>query len=100
MESPGYWRSISASASRRVAPSGKVRGCWLQPACWRSVANNRTRTSISRILPAPVAGFAARLFQQANVLDDHRLVQRLGHVIDRQGRHADGGERFHLDARL
>ena len=40
------------------------------------------------------------LLIEPDVADDHRLVDRLDHVVDRQRRDGDGGERFHLDAGL
>ena len=41
-----------------------------------------------------------RFFDQPDFADDHRLVDGLDHVVDRQRGHADGGERLHLDAGL
>ena len=49
---------------------------------------------------APVAGLAAGFLEQANVRDGHRAVHGFRHVIDRQQRDRDGGQRLHLDAGL
>jgi hypothetical protein len=46
----------------------------------------------------PVARLAAALGDQADGLDDHALVDGLGHVVDRQEGHAHGGHRFHFHA--
>src|SRR5437868_5965747 len=43
---------------------------------------------------------AAALEHQPDLADHHRLVDRLDHVVDRQARDGNGGERFHLDAGL
>src|SRR6185436_867849 len=51
------------------------------------------RTSIS-------TRFASSFFEEANVTYHHALVDRLDHVIDRQGGNGDGCQRFHLDTRL
>src|SRR3546814_10290262 len=37
---------------------------------------------------------------QADIADDHALIERLGHVVDGNERDRDGGDRFHLDAGL
>lgn len=39
-------------------------------------------------------------FEQADAADDHVLVERFGHVVDRERGHADGGQRLHLNAGL
>src|SRR3990172_1799201 len=40
----------------------------------------------------------AFFYDQTNRADDHRPVHGLTHVVDSQGRHSHGGERFHLRA--
>src|ERR1700722_40569 len=67
----------------------------LQPSSWRSSALVlRLRRS------APFARFAAPFLDQPNGLDAHAPIDRLGHVVDGEAGHGNGGERLHLDARL
>ena len=42
---------------------------------------------------------ATGLFEEFDGADRHRSIDRLAHVVDRQGGNADGGKRFHFDAR-
>ena len=49
---------------------------------------------------AVVARPSTFLLHQLDVADHHRLVDGLHHVVQRQRRHRDGGQRFHFDAGL
>jgi len=48
----------------------------------------------------PAAAFAAVLFQQLHIGDDHAAVGGLAHVVDGEQSHLHGGQRFHLHAGL
>jgi hypothetical protein len=45
-----------------------------------------------------VAGIAADLLDQVNAFDADAALDRLDHVVDRQARDRDRGQRLHLDA--
>ena len=62
------------------------------PLCLRPVVGDGQRPE--------VAAAAAALFHEADLADDHRLVDRLDHVVDGQRGDRHGVERFHLDAGL
>src|SRR5687767_14357995 len=47
---------------------------------------------------APIAACATGFLEQAHPLDLHSPVHRLHHVVDREQRDRDGGQRLHLHA--
>ena len=66
----------------------------------RESSTSRTRSGSRRGWSRPVlAAPAAALLDQPDVADDHGLVDRLDHVVDREGGDGDRRERLHLDAR-
>ena len=65
-----------------------------------AVDGNEDFTSVALGPPPVFARPPAALLDEPDVADDHRLVHRLHHVVDRQRRHRHGGERLHLDAGL
>ena len=60
----------------------------------------RRRGRLPRSVRLPGARSTTALGHQPHALDRHAAVERLGHVIDRQQRDRDRGQRFHLDAGL
>ena len=46
------------------------------------------------------SGFPAFLLDEAHTFDDHRFIDRLQHVVERQAGDRHGGQRLHLDAGL
>ena len=78
-------RSKAASASGSACAKRRRRR-------WRLPSRRRPHSS------AVVAGLAALFLNEMNGFDAHAALDRLDHVVDRQTRDGDGGERLHLDA--
>src|SRR4051812_6515183 len=58
----------------------------------------RIATLITLGTPLVVSRFAAGLLHQIDLLDLDAFVQRLGHIVNRQGCHRRSGQGLHFDA--
>src|SRR5438477_2448715 len=78
-----------SNRSRRAGPERSVR----VPALTESLM---VKTAALVIFPfaAEVTAFPAGFFQQVQILDLDRFVERLGHIVDRERGHTGGGERL------
>src|SRR3982074_1006195 len=65
-----------------------------------TLPDGRNAPSLSRVDAASSVDAAspAALEHQADVADNHLLVDRLPHVVHGERGHRHGGQRFHLDA--
>ena len=84
-----------ADAIIHIEPPPKVAGS--QSAGQLAWLSHRSHLEC-RCDPFDIPRSSAALFHHADLADHHRLVERLQHVVDRERRDGDGGERFHLDA--
>src|SRR5215208_4902845 len=66
---------------------------------WRSKERGATPMPLFLTLSTPMATAATRLLEQADVVDDHRLIMRLRHVVDGDEAHRNRGQGLHLHAR-
>src|SRR5580765_6698608 len=82
--------TLRTTPPRALPTTGAV---WNRPITWNG-RSAMVRTSGS------IVGRAAALLDQPDVRDHHPLVDRLHHVVDRQRRDRDRGQRFHLDSGL
>jgi hypothetical protein len=64
--------------------------------CWHYGTNDGSGNAFSQIL----AALPTALFQQVNILNLNRLIERLGHVVDRQRGYGGRRERFHFHTSL
>src|SRR6266404_1025007 len=81
-------------------------GCWMKirttMQSGKLKVESKSKSNVRDLLftSEEVARLSSALLDQTDITDDHRLVHRLDHVVDGQGRHGNGGERLHLNARL
>ena len=52
---------------------------------------------IKKSIGNPVPRFAAGLFEQTDIFDDHAAVSGFAHVVDGQEAHGNRSERLHFD---
>src|SRR5690606_24883154 len=96
------WRGSRWSAAT-AGPSARSAGGVSRPpsSAAPSRASPRARAAASGgrpalLLGAVVARASAGLRHQAHTLDAHRALHGLAHVVDRERRDGDGGQRLHL----
>ena len=101
--------AISARSSGTTTRSATVK-----PACFKARRHSRPglvgpgapartvadRHDRGRIITLEISALAAGLFEQVDVLDLDSLVERLGHVVDRERGDRCRGQRLHFDAGL
>src|ERR1019366_2717858 len=82
---------ICSSRSRTAGPERSTR----VPALTESLIV-RTAALIMLPLAAEISALSSGLFQQVQILDFDRLIQRFGHVVHRQSGDGGGCQRFHF----
>ena len=100
----GNWRRAVASPVRRPAPGQYATQGIFQRDLFASqgakAARMRARFSDGEHHAASKVPDLPPLLGEANIHDPHPAIHRLHHVVDREGGDGDGGQGFHLDARL
>src|SRR5581483_10188689 len=101
--SSGGWVRNAATSAASTRPCASASGAisaasGLACSSTRASASATDISATSLLLCAVTAGLAAALLDQADALDAHAALDRLGHVVDGQAGDRHGGERLHLHA--
>src|SRR5689334_20903431 len=101
----GGWVRRAGRSSASTRPSASASGtCSTGSASTPSITRASASATESSAISAPLrqidARLATALLHEVDVLDAHAALGRLHHVVDRETRDRDRGQRLHLDTGL